>query len=141
MIATLDPAVPEHAHALDRLAAETIGWITTVDGDGKPFSSPVWYLWTDGEVLIYSRTTARRNAHVAAQPAVAFNLNTDVTGDDVVMMEGTARVDAATPSADRNAPYLARYADRIAAYGWTPEWFSEAYAVAIRVTPTRWRLG
>ena len=140
MTATLDPAVPEHAHALRRLADERIGWLTTVDGDGQPHASPLWFIWEDGTILVYSRTRTPRNAFVAAHPAVAFNLNTDPGGDDVVTMEGTAQVDPDAPPAHEHAAYLARYADRIAGYGWTPEWFAEAYAVAIRITPTRWRL-
>ena len=140
MIATLDPAIPEHAHALDRLRAERIGWVTTVDADGAPHASAIWFLWEDGEVLIYSRATARRNDHIARNPLVAFNLNTDSTGDDVVTMEGVARIDHDTPPADQHAAYLDRYADGIAGYDWTPAWFAEAYPVAIRITPTRWRL-
>ena len=141
MISTLDPAVPEHAHAIDRLSSERIGWITTVDPDGAPHASAIWFLWEDGEVLIYSRASARRNDHIAANPMVAFNLNTDPTGDDVVTMEGVARVDHDTPPADQHPAYLARYADGIAGYDWTPAWFAAAYPVAIRITPTRWRLG
>jgi PPOX class probable F420-dependent enzyme len=140
MTATLDPAIPEHAHAIDRLAVETVGWLTTVDPAGDPHASPVWYLWEDGEVLLYSRTRAPRNGFVAAHPTVAFNLNTDPTGDDVVTMEGVARIDPDAPPAHEHPVYLAKYAGRIAGYGWTPEWFSEAYAVAMRITPTRWRL-
>ena len=63
MTATLDPANPEHARALRSLATDKTGWITTTDADGQPQSSPIWFLWDDGEVLLYSRKGARRNDH------------------------------------------------------------------------------
>ena len=99
MTATLDPATTEGARALGSLATDKTGWITTVDGDGQPQSSPIWFLWDGGEILIYSHKRARRNA------------------------------------------YLAKYEPHILAYGWTADWFAAEYPVALRITPTRWRVG
>ena len=141
MTATLDPVNPEHARALRSLATDKTGWITTIDPDGQPQSSPIWFLWDDGEVLLYSRKGARRNDHVAERPRVSFNLNTDASGDEVVTMEGTVRVDADGASAAANPAYLAKYERHIHAYGWTADWFAEQYPVILRITPTRWRLG
>lgn len=141
MPTTLDPATTNGARALERLTTERIGWLTTVDPDGQSHASPIWFLWEDGEVLIYSWDRAPRNGNIESNPRVSFNLNTDAEGDDVVTMAGTARVDASAPPADQHAVYLAKYADMIAGYGWTPEWFAGKYAVPLRITPTRWRLG
>ena len=54
MPTTLDPHDAKHAAALERLATEKIGWLTTVDPDGQPQASPIWFLWDDGEVLLFS---------------------------------------------------------------------------------------
>ena len=90
------------ARALERLGDEPIGWLTTVNPDGQPQSSPIWFLWVDDEILVYSRTRAPRNENIRERPLVSFNLNTDPAGDDVVTMEGTARIDpdGGAPSAE-----------------------------------------
>jgi len=140
MPATLDPATDAGARALARLATDRIGWLTTVNPDGAPQSSPVWFLWTDDEVLIYSWKRAPRNDNIAERPAVAFNLNTDEGGDQVVTMEGIARIDRDGQPATANPAYLAKYGDMIAGYGWTTEYFAGEYPVVVRVRPTRWRV-
>jgi PPOX class probable F420-dependent enzyme len=138
---TLDPAQPAAARALERLGTERIGWLTTTDPDGGPQSSPIWFLWEDGEVLVYSGKRAPRNDNLAERPLVAFNLNTDPGGGDVVTMEGRARIDPDGPPASAHPAYVAKYAGLLADSGWTPEYFSGEYPVVVRVTPTRWRVG
>ena len=100
MTATLDPSTPAGARALERLDTEVIGWLTTVNPDGQPQSSPIWFLWADGEVLVYSDKRAPRNGNLEDRPLVAFNLNTDAGGGDVVTMEGVARIDPARTARD-----------------------------------------
>ncbi len=141
MTATLDPATPAHAHALERLATDMIGWLTTVDPDGQPQASPIWFLWDAGEILLFSDRRARRNGNIEDHPKVAFNLPTNAGGGDVVTMEGTARLVPDEPASSTNAAYQAKYGAWISEYGWTPAWFDEHYPYAIRITPTRWRAG
>ena len=138
---TLDPATEGGARALDRLDHELMGWLTTVNPDGQPQSSPIWFLWRDGKVIVYSHVRAPRNANVEADQRVSFNLNTDPDGDDVVTMEGEARIDLGLPPSSASPAYQAKYRHLVDRYGWTPEWLSENYPVPIVITPTRWRLG
>ena len=56
MTATIDPATTAGARALERLESELMGWLTTINPDGQPQSSPLWFRWTDGELTIYSRS-------------------------------------------------------------------------------------
>jgi PPOX class probable F420-dependent enzyme len=140
MPTSLDPANDKHAAALERLTTEMIAWLTTVDPDGQPQASPIWFLWDDGEVLLFSDRRARRNGNLADHPRVAFNLNTDAAGGAVLSMEGEARLVPDEPSSSTNAAYQAKYGGWIADYGWTTAWFEEHYPYAIRITPTRWRL-
>lgn len=136
---TPDPSTIAGARALERLATEKIGWLTTLNPDDQPQSSPVWFLWTDGELFVYSAKRAPRNANLEDRPRVAFNLNTDAGGDDVVTMEGTARIEAGGPAATDNPAYLAKYRTMLADYGWTDEHFATEYPFLVRITPTRWR--
>lgn len=137
---TLDPATKAGAHALERLATELMGWLTTVDPDGQPQSSAVWFLWVGGEVLVYSHIRAPRNANIEANPRVSFNLDTTDDGDDYVTMEGEVRVDASVVPSSANSGYQAKYRFLIDRYGWTPEWVSEHYPIQLVIAPTRWRL-
>ena len=140
MTATIDAATAAGARALERLATERIGWLTSVNPDGQPQSSPIWFLWTGDEVLIYSHKRAPRNDNVLDRPLVSFNLNTDPGGGDVLTMEGRARIDADGPPATANAAYLAKYQGMLDGYGWTAAYFAAEYPLLVRITPTRWRV-
>src|SRR5712664_349215 len=118
---TLDPSTEAGVRALDRLEHELMGWVTTVNPDGQPQSSPIWFLWRDGVVLVYSHVRAPRNANVESNPRVSFNLNTDPDGDDVVTMEGTARIDLTLPPSTDDPAYQAKHGHMIERYGWTAE--------------------
>jgi PPOX class probable F420-dependent enzyme len=141
MTATIDATTKAGARALERLETEIIGWLTTVNPDGQPQSSPIWFLWTDDELLIYSHKRAPRNDNLVDRPLVSFNLNTDAVGDDVVTMEGLARIDDDGPPATANDAYLAKYRGMLDEYDWTAEYFAAEYPLLVRITPTRWRVG
>ena len=141
MTATLDPATKDGARALERLGSEKIAWLTTVDPDGQPYASAIWFLWDDGDLIMYSAKRAPRNGNIADNPRVAFNLHTDAGGGDYVSMEGTARLDPDVPPPSQNPPYLAKYESMIAGYGWTNADFDRDYPHPFRITPTRWRVG
>jgi PPOX class probable F420-dependent enzyme len=137
---TLDPSTKEGARALERLETELMGWMTSVNPDGMPQSSPIWFLWRDGVVIVYSHIRAPRNANIEANPLVSFNLNTDPDGEDVVTMEGQARIDLSLPPSSADSEFQAKHRHMLERYGWTAEWLAENYPVPIVITPTRWRL-
>lgn len=137
---TLDPETELGAVALERLRTELIGWLTTLDPDGQPQSSPIWFMWRDGSILVYSRARAPRNVNLETRPLVSFNLNTDPDGELVLTMEGRASIDWSVRPASADVEYMAKYGHLIERYGWTPDWFAEHYPVPIRITPTRWRI-
>ena len=126
-------------HALERLGTEMVAWLTTVTPEGQPQTFPIWFLWEDGEALIYSDRRAKRNGNIAANPRVALHLNDDGRGGDIVIVEGEARVDDATPTPDRNPSYLAKYSAWIAEYLSSAEEMATIYNVPLRVRPTRGR--
>ncbi len=127
--------------AAARLALDPIAWLTTVDAGGRPRTSPVWFLWDGETVLVYSMSGTARTRNLQANPRVSLHLegNHRAGGGDVVILEGTAGVDEAAPTADRNDAYLEKYRLRMEVNGWTPEWFAEHYPVPIRMTIERVR--
>ena len=137
-IPEVDSSDERGAYAVERLSNDRIGWLTTVAPDGTPQASPIWFLWDGDEVLVYSLESLRvRN--ISSDPRVSLNLDGNGLGGDIVIVEGTARVDADAPSATDNPAYMAKYLAVMEDFGWTPEWFAGRYSVPIRVTPTRFR--
>jgi PPOX class probable F420-dependent enzyme len=136
----IDPATTTGARAAERLEQELILWLTTVTPDGQPQTSPVWFLWADGEILLFSRADTPRRANVLANPRVAATFDGNGRGGDIVSIEGRARIvrDTSSP-ADCPPAYADRYAALIAAEGWTLESFLADYPVEIRIRPTRVR--
>lgn len=122
-----------------RLRDEEVIWLTTVGADGTPQPSPVWFLWEDGELLVYSQPGKPKVKNVERQPRVALNFNTDALGDSVAVMTGEARVDPDAPPIDRHTAYLEKYREGIARLGSTAESFAQTYTAAIRIRPSKLR--
>ena len=134
------PADPKRAHADARLRDEKIAWLTTVRGDGQPQSSPVWFLYTDGEIVVYSRATTQKVRNVRANPKVAVHLRDIDDGADVVSIEGDAVVDDSYPQAASIPEYIRKYRSMIADLRMDPTSFARAYSVPIRIRPLRVRI-
>ena len=102
--------------------------------------SPVWFLWQDGEFIIYGSANGPKTASIQANPLVSLHLNGDSRGDASVIFEGRATIDPAGPRADAVPAYVEKYQEFIDAYGWTPQGFAADYPHLIRVVPTRARI-
>ena len=132
---------PEASAALDeRLRTEDIAWITTVTADGQPQSSPVWFLWDDGEFLVYAQPRSWKVRNIRGHPAVSLHLNSDDGGGRVVTFEASARIAPEQPPVHQAASYLAKYREGIVGLGMSPEQMAAEYSTALRITPTRVRV-
>jgi PPOX class probable F420-dependent enzyme len=131
----LDPSTEFGARVARRLADELIGWLVTVNGRGAPQPSPIWFLWDEGSILLYSQPETAKLRNIAANPRVAMHLSADAVGDDVVIVSGRAAV-SDDPPAHELPPYVAKYGELIERNGWTPESFAADYSVPVRIRPT-----
>jgi len=135
---TIDPSEESGARAVERLENERIAWLTTVAPDGTPQTSPIWFLWDGRSFLLYSLDSPRvRN--IATSPRVSLHLDGNGLGGDIVVIEGTAVIEAAAPAASENSVYLAKYQPVMDDYRWPAEWFAGRYSVPVRITPTKYR--
>src|SRR5205823_8491316 len=91
----------------ERLTTARNYWIATARPDGRPHVAPVWGLWLD-EAFYFSTDPASRKArNLQASPALVVHLE---SGDDVVILEGTAERVADPYLRDRFAEaYDAKY--------------------------------
>ena len=105
----IDESTEFGARVARHLREETVVWLTTVTPSGAPLPRPVGFLWDGREtVSVYSQPGARiRN--VARNPKVTLNFRGDANGGDIVVLSGTAEVDASRPSAAENAAWVAKY--------------------------------
>jgi PPOX class probable F420-dependent enzyme len=122
-----------------RLEEEGIAWLTTVRSDGQPQTVPVWFLWDDGEVLIYSQPDRQKLKNMSRNPHVGLNLNSDAQGGNVVRLEGTATISDA-PSSSEVPSYVEKYRESIARIGFDVDSFAQAYSVPVRIRPDRWQV-
>jgi PPOX class probable F420-dependent enzyme len=127
--------VPEHADV--RLRRERTIWLATVDRDGTPAVRPVWFLWDDELLLLYSKPTAAKVGHIRANPRVCLHLDPNEWGEDVVILTGEARFAPERPRADESTGYIAKYRDGLERFGLTAEQLGTDYSVAIEVEPQR----
>ena len=136
----IDPTTKAGAHAVRRLERDLILWLTTVTTEGQPQASPVWFLWVDDEILLYSRADTPRAANIRANPRVSANFEGDGAGGDIVSIEGEARITRERAALTDVPPqYVAKHAEELAANGWTMESMLVDYPVEIRIRPTRVR--
>lgn len=131
----LDPSVTGQSHAGRRLGTASILWLTTVSGAGRPHSVPVWFLWTDPEITVFSRPDTAKVARLRVNPAVCMSLDSAVRGGDIVLAEG----DAELVGLDAVRNRLPAFADKYRALfdGQTLDEWLELFSQPIRITTTR----
>lgn len=123
-----------------RLEDEAVIWLTTVDAQGRPQPSPVWFLWQgDGTMLVYSQRDKPKLRNIAARSAVALSFNTDEQGDDVVVFTGTAEIEPDFPPATGISAYIEKYGTGIANLNSNPAQFAAEYSVPVVITLQRVR--
>lgn len=142
-------ACPQVAFAIDsstefgkrveaRLRDEQVIWMVTVNSDGTPEPSPVWFYWDGASFLIYSRAKTPRERNIRRNGRVSLHFDSN-RGGNVVVFSGTATIDEGAPPPHEMRAYADKYSDGFKRIGRTPEQFSEAYPLPIRVRPTRLR--
>jgi len=132
-----NPSTPFGERVARRLRDERLIWLTTVDANGTPQPTPVWFWWDEATstFLVYSRADAKRLAHISQNPRVAFNLDGNGRGGDIIVITGEARLSPNDPRADQLPVYVEKYRDFIVRGFGTPEHFAELYPVALRIRP------
>jgi PPOX class probable F420-dependent enzyme len=121
------------------LDKELIAFLTAVNENGQPQTSPVWFQRDGEDIVVYNRPDARRLRSIETNARVALTLRADRQGHALVSLEGTAVVENQLPRAKELPGYEEKYVDEIADLGWTPISFSDEYSIGIRITVTKVR--
>ena len=121
--------------ALEQLQNEHAMWLTTVGAkSGTPQPNVIWFLYQDGDVIIYTKPGYQRLENIAKNPKVSLNFNHMEDGESMTIFTGTAVIDPATKSVIDNPEYVEKYERGMDQIGTTPEAMSDDYSVPIRIT-------
>jgi PPOX class probable F420-dependent enzyme len=126
-------------HVNRRLRQDKIIWLTTIDSHDTPQPRPVWFHWNGKAILIFSEKDTAKLRHIARNPRVALNFNTDDDGGDVSVIVGNAKILGDSPASNRIKTYLRKYSKGIKSLDMTAAEFRGAYTVPILVTPDSMR--
>ncbi|WP_406503858.1 PPOX class F420-dependent oxidoreductase [Streptomyces sp. NBC_01602] len=66
------PPLPDEAVAILKKANPAV--ITTLRPDGQPVSTPTWYLWDDGRILVNMDEGRKRLEHIRHDPRVTLTV-------------------------------------------------------------------
>ncbi|MFC8527870.1 TIGR03667 family PPOX class F420-dependent oxidoreductase [Nocardia sp. NPDC057227] len=127
------------ARVAERLASDQIAWLTTVGPSGTPQPNPVWFLWSDGTLLIFSRPDQAKIRNIRRNPRISVHFNSTETGGDVVVFTGTAHIEEVPPGDAETGALLAKYEEGLGSLNLTGAEFTATYSAAIRIVPDRLR--
>ena len=132
----LDASDPKQAHTAERLRADEILWLVSVRPNGRPHMAPVWFLWEEETILIFSKPENQKIRNLRQNPAVTVALDGTDRGDDVTVLDGVAALLDDPDVTTTLAAYASKYSDLLADMGWTAETMAKEYSQAIRITIT-----
>jgi PPOX class probable F420-dependent enzyme len=95
----------------------------------------IWFYFDGADIFVYSMPRTAKVAHIKAHPEVSLNLDSDGNGGGIIVVGGTATVDATDVDCREDAPYWAKYDELAAKFG-----LSEAmatYSTRLKITPSR----
>jgi PPOX class probable F420-dependent enzyme len=118
-----------------RLASDEYGWLTTVAKSGQPVPRLIWFYFDGADIFVYSMPKAAKVAHIKAHPEVSLNLDSDGNGGGIIVVGGTATVDATDVDCRADAPYWAKYGELAAKFGLTEA--MATYSTRLKVTVSR----
>jgi PPOX class probable F420-dependent enzyme len=118
-----------------RLTSDHCGWLTTVAKSGQPVPRLVWFYFDGADLRVYSMPQAAKVAHIRAHPRVSLNLDSDGSGGGVIVVAGTAAVDATDVDCRRDEPYWTKYSADAAKEGLTDT--MALFSTRLKITPTK----
>jgi PPOX class probable F420-dependent enzyme len=118
-----------------RLTSDHCGWLTTVAKSGRPVPRLVWFYFDGTDLRVYSMPTAAKVAHIKAHPQASLNLDSDGDGGGVIVIGGTATIDATDVDCRDDEPYWTKYRADAEREGLTD--LMANFTTRLTITPTK----
>ncbi|AQA01589.1 PPOX class F420-dependent oxidoreductase [Mycobacterium sp. MS1601] len=119
----------------ERLTSDDFGWLTTVAKSGLPVPRLIWFYFDGIELSVYTMPNAAKVTHIRRHPQVSLNLDSDGQGGGIVVVGGTARIDAEGVDCRDDAPYWAKYGEYAEKIGLADS--MAAYSTRIKISVDR----
>ena len=132
----MDSTTPSALRVRTFLEQEPVIWLSTSRPDGAPHLVPTWFAWDGETILIRSKPEARKVRNLQHDPRAMLALGDADDDFDVGLLEARGEVEEST-GAGLPSAFLAKYDQRIAALGLTPDEFASTYSATIRLRPAR----
>jgi PPOX class probable F420-dependent enzyme len=120
-----------------RLQSDKFGWLTTVSKSGQPVPRLVWFYFDGTKLTVYTLPQAAKVIHIKAHPAVSLNLDSDGRGGGIIVVGGTATVDATDVNCRNDGPYWAKYGELAQQVESNEGMSMDAFSTRLAITPTR----
>lgn len=133
-----DPTDGVHARSLARLDSEQIAWLATTGRDGYPHAVPVWFLWHESRVLVFSEPLTAKVRNIRNDPRVALHLEAGEDHEQLTVLRGTAELSARSTTEWLDAvgdDYARKYRTGLAGLKLTLPEMAARYSVVIEITP------
>ncbi|RAU90206.1 TIGR03667 family PPOX class F420-dependent oxidoreductase [Mycobacterium colombiense] len=121
----------------NRLRSDNFGWLTTVAKSGQPVPRLVWFYFDGTKLTVYTLPQAAKVAHVKAHPQVSLNLDSDGSGGGIIVIGGTATIDATDVNCRDDEPYWAKYRELAEQLESNEGMSMDAFSTRLAITPTR----
>lgn len=136
----IDTSTTFGADVIKRLENQQLAWLTTVDSNGTPQPNPVWFIWDDGVIFIFSKPNQAKLNNIRRSGRVAVNLEATADEEHITIFTGQAEIiDRADLPADILDRYAERYAQGMKGIQLTRAEYEAAYTIPIRFTPAKLR--
>lgn len=119
------------------LRADPVGWLSSVQPDGRPHVAPVWFHWDGERIVAFSKPNARKIGNLRERPTVMLAVGTLGPGFDVELIEATAELPDRPASEVMPEGFGAKYRELLRRAGLSAQRFAEVYSQPIVLHPTR----
>ncbi len=124
-----------------RLENDEYGWLTTVAKSGRPVPRLIWFLFGGPDLIVYTEPNTAKVRHIRGNPRVSLNLDSDGNGGGIVVVGGSARIDAEGADCRDDEPYWDKYGELADDFGLTDAMGNYGTRLRIRIdkvwtTPT-----
>ncbi len=113
-------------HANDKLAGETVYWVSTASRLGHPHAVPVWGIWKQSRFYFESDPKSVKGRNLLNNQSLVVHVQ---DGNDTVILEGSARIEKRKETLNQLRK------DYVRKYQYTPDWSNEEDQIVFRVEP------
>jgi PPOX class probable F420-dependent enzyme len=112
--------------------------LSSIRPDGRPHLVPVWFVWDDGSIVVYSKPHPQKVRNFRRDPRAMVAVGEPAGRFDVELIEAEAELGPGPSDGTARERFAQKYASALGRAATTVEEFAAVYSQSIRLRPTRW---